>query len=137
MGWIIDKRTALGFVTAICIIIVSLLLCAFFLIRSILPENSATIWIWVSFGLAVLFGGRIASKGQGRQPCALIPALLVYVLVWLLALSCKEEIIFSSCGIGSTVALVSGALLAFISTGAKKKKGVYKRKRLTVHSVKW
>lgn len=122
MGWMINKRTGIGFGVAICTIILSFLLCALLMVRNVLPESTAAAWIWVTYGLAALFGGRISAAGQGRQLCAFLPAAFLYGLVWLLALSCKGEIQFASQGLGVTIAVFIGAVLAFATVGGKRKK---------------
>lgn len=129
MGMIIDRRTGIGFGTSICFIVLSLLLCALLLVRGALPMSAAVAWLWGSYGLAALFGGRVAAAGQGRKLCAFLPAMLLYALVWLLALSCKGEINFASLGIGTTIAVMAGALLAYMTVGGKRRKKNLQRKK--------
>ncbi len=137
MGWKVDKQTGIGLGASVCMVLLSLLFCALLLVRGALPESTVKAWLWVSYGLAALFGGRIAAAGQGRELCALLPAAFLYGLVWLLALSCKVEIQFATLGIGITVAVIIGALLAFMTANRKrKKKSHYNKKRPVARTLR-
>ncbi|MBR5571989.1 MAG: hypothetical protein IKV99_05050 [Oscillospiraceae bacterium] len=133
----VDKRTGIGFVATMCIAVLSLLLCALLMVRGILPESAAGVWLWITFGLASFIGGKLSAAGQGRQACAFLPAAFLYGLIWLLALSCKGEIRFAVHGIGITAAVVVGALLAFLTTcGKRRKKSPHGRKRPVGHALR-
>lgn len=137
MSWKVDKQTWIGFSAAVGITVFSLLLCALLMVRSILPESAAPMWLWITYGLASFLSGRIAAKGQGRQVCAFLPAAILYGSLWLLALSCKGNIQFPSHGIGITISALVGALLAFLTAGRKKKKkSRHSKKRIPVHAVR-
>ena len=121
MSLTVDKRTGIGIVAAVFMMILSLMACALLLVRRVIPTDTASIWLWISYGFATLMGGRIAAKGQGRQLCALIPAIFMYVVIWLLALGCKGGLNFSAHGIGITICVTIGAVIAFISSGRNRK----------------
>lgn len=126
----LNRRTGIGFGAAVCSMVLSLLLCALLLVRGVLPMSAATVWLWISYGLAALLGGRIAAAKQGGRLCAFFPAAFLYVLIWLLALGCKGEINFTAFGIGVTAAVIVGTLLAYMTAGSKRKKrSSYSKKR--------
>ena len=133
----VDKRTGVGFGVTVAFMMLSLMVCAFFLVRGVVPERAVNLWLWISYGLAAMLGGRIASAGKGRQVCALFPAILLYVLVWLLALSCKGNIQFFTQGTGSTIAIAIGSLFSLLTAGKpKKKKDLRRKKRPTGRTVR-
>jgi hypothetical protein len=137
MSWKMDRRTVAGFGVAVCMAVLSLLLCALLIVRGILPERTANIWLWITLGFASFLGGRLAAAGQGRQMCAFLPAAFLYGLIWLLALSCKEKIQFATQGVGITIAVATGALLALLTTREKRKKpSQHNRKHPSGHTLR-
>lgn len=120
-GILFGKRTWIGIGVTIGVLILMLLLGALLIVRGILPMGAVSPWLWVSYGLAVLIGGRVAATGQGRQLCALVPGVVLYILAWLLALCSECTIDFAANGLGITAAIAIGMLIAFMSSSRKKK----------------
>lgn len=136
-GMLFGKRTWIGFGVTVGVMLLSLLLGALLAVRGILPAGGMAPWLWVSYGLAAFIGGRVAAVGQGRQLCALVPAVLLYALAWLLALCSECVIDFSAHGVGITIAVAMGAVIAFMSCGGKKKRSRGKKgKRPAVRPVR-
>lgn len=121
-GMLFGKRTWIGFGVAIGVMVLSLLLGALLAVRGALPMEAVSPWLWVSYGLAALIGGRVAAIGQWRQLCALVPGVLLYVLAWLLALCSECSIDFSGGGLGITISVAAGIVVALMSCSRKKKR---------------
>lgn len=127
MREIMNKRTAIGVGVSVCIMVLSLLLCAFVLVRGVLPQQFAPAWLYVSYGFAALLGGRVAVK-QGSGYFALLPSLCLYLLAWILALTCKGDIQFFPLGPGITIAVLLGGVLAYLLSGKKRRRTTQRRK---------
>ena len=134
-GVLFGKRTWSGVGVALGVLIVVLLIGALLVVRGILPMDAVSLWLWFSYGLAVFVGGRIAAAGQGRGVCAIVPGATLYVLAWLLALCSDCTIEFSANGLGITVAVAIGVLLALMG-GKRRKKGTRKIRRASVKPLR-
>lgn len=127
-GILFGKRTWVGLGTAIVLLVLMLLLGALLIVRGQLPMGVASPWLWVSYGLSAFIGGRIAAAGQGRKLCAFMPGAMIYALAWLMALCSECMIDFSMNGLGITMAVVIGTIIAFVG-GKKKKRSSRNRKK--------
>ena len=121
-GTLFGKRTWIGFGCAAGLLCVLLMLGAFLAVRCILPMTVVPVWLWISYGLAALIGGRVAATGQGRELCAFLPGMLLYMVAWLLALCSECKIDFPSVGVGITIAVMAGVVIAYLSCSKKKKR---------------
>lgn len=122
VGKLFGKSTWVGFGITAVTIFCSLLLGAFLVVRGVLPYNAALFWLCAFYSLAVFLGGKIAERGQGSKTNSLIPALLLYLVIWVLALGCGNDIAFSSSGVYMTTAIFAGAIAAFVTGGGKKRR---------------
>lgn len=136
-GILFGKRTWIGFGVSVGVLLVLLLFGAFFIVRGMLPMNAASPWVWVSYGLAALISGRVAATRQDQKLCALITGGMLYGFAWLLALCCECTLDFAANGIGITIAVFAGVLIALLGN-KKKKKGSRGRKvkRTSVRTVR-
>ena len=121
VGILFGKRTWVGFSIAIGILVVMLLLGALLIVQGLLPMRAVSPWLWASYGLAAFAGGRVAARGQGRKICAFLPGTTVYALAWLLALCSECAIDFAANGLGITIAVAVGMLVAFMGGKGKRK----------------
>ena len=120
-GILFGKRTWVGLSVTVGVLLIMLLLGALLVVRGFLPMGAISPWLWVSYGLAVLIGGRIAAAGQGRKLCAFVPGAMIYVLAWLFALCSECMIDFDANGLEITIAVAIGTLIAFAGSRGKKK----------------
>ena len=134
-GVLFGKRTWWGFGVASGVLIVTLLIGALLVVRGILPMEAVSLWLWLSYGVSALSGGRVAAMGQGRDIRAVVPGTALYVLAWLLALCSDCTINFTANGLGITLAVAAGVLLALMG-GKRRKKGTRKMKRATVKPLR-
>lgn len=126
VGILFGKRTWIGLGISLAVLILALLMGALLIVRGLLPMDAASPWLWISYFLAALLGGCVAA-GQGQQLCALMPGALLYILAWLLALCSECSIDFAANGLGITIAVVVGIIMALMK-GRKKKKSSRSRK---------
>ena len=135
-GILFGKRTWIGLGVSIGVLSVSLLLGAFFIVRGLLPMNVASPWVWVSYGLATLIGGRITA-GKEKKLCALVTGAMLYGLAWLLAMCCESTVDFAANGIGITIAVFAGVIVVLLSSRHKKKGSRGRKvKRTSVRTVR-
>jgi len=116
------KQTWIGFSVATGAMILFLLLGALLFVRGIIPIHMAPLWLQGSYGLSAFAGGRIAAAGKSRRLCAIAPGTLLYAAAWLAALCSECTLDFAQHGLGITVAVAIGVILAYVGSGRKKKK---------------
>lgn len=121
LGVLFGKRTWIGFGVTVGVVVLSLLLGALLAVRGILPAGSITPWICATYAIAAFLGGCVAAMGQGRRLCGLVPAVLLYALMWLLALCSECVIDFAANGVAFTCAVLLGGIAAYMSRRGKKK----------------
>lgn len=122
VGRLFGKRTWVGFGASVGTIAILLLLGAFLVVRGLLPYKAVVVWISMCYLVAAFIGGKIAEGGKGYKTSAFMPPLLLYVIIWFLALGCGTDIAFSSEEIYMTVAVLVGTVAAFITGGGKRKR---------------
>ena len=134
VGMLFGKRTWIGFGVSVMGMITLLSLGALLVIKGVIPMNIAPLWLWISYGIAAMVGGRIA--GKSLQACAFMPAGLLYIVAWGMALCSECEISFITNGVGITVAVLAGAIIAFLTSGKKKHKKSIRGKRPVPRSIR-
>lgn len=135
IGVLFGRRTWIGFGAALILMVLWLMLGALLAVRGIVSDG-IVVWIAAGYLVSSFLGGCVAGKGQGRRLCAMVPALLLYVVVWLLALCSERVVDFASCGVWYTAAVALGAAAAWIRCGGKKKRRGKVTKRRPVRTVR-
>lgn len=134
VGMLFGKRTWIGFGVSVMGMITLLSLGALLVIKGVIPMNITPLWLWISYGIAAMVGGRIA--GKSLRVCAFMPAGLLYIVAWGMALCSECEISFIANGAGITVAVAAGAIIAFLTSGKKKHKKSIRGKRPVPRSIR-
>lgn len=137
MKTLFGKRTWIGLGASVCLMTILLLLGALLTVRGIYPQDRMLLWICGAYVLSALIGGLLASAGKVPPICGLLPALLLYLLVWVLSLSCSGEIDFAAGGIPITAAILSGGGVSLLLRSRKGKgRGKKQKRRAAIHAVR-
>lgn len=135
VGDLFGKRTWIGYGVSLGVLLLMLLLGSLLTVREVLPMNFVSPWLWISYGTAALLGGYIAAAGKGRHMCAIVPGTMLYVTAWLFALCSECPITFAANGLGITVAVCMGMILALICRKGKKRSRSRKVKRPSARRI--
>lgn len=130
VGKLFGKRTWLCLVLTAVILLFWIMVGALLIIKAVLPLESAGWWITVGCVLAIVFSGCIAGKGSGLPALPLVVAALLYLMLWLAALSTSQPVDFRPHGAQITAAVFGGGFLSCLlyRGGRRKKRGKRRRK---------
>ena len=135
VGDLFGKRAWIGYGVSLCVLLLMILLGSLLTVREVFPMNFMPPWLWISYGAAALLGGYIAAAGKGRHMCAIVPGTMLYVTAWLFALCSECPITFAANGLGITVAVCMGMILALICRKGKKRSRSRKMKRPSARRI--
>lgn len=114
------KRTWLGLLLAVAVLLLCIMVGALLIVRGTLPPAAQTPWVCGSCVVAALLGGLAAGKRSGSR---LIVAALLLGLMWIAALGSGAPITFGSGGLWITGCVLGGGLLACLLRGGRRKRG--------------
>lgn len=118
-----SKKLWIGLGVAALVVLVTCALGALGVVKGILPQKSEMGWICGSYVVSGLIGTWIAAKGEkGTLLRALIFALLMLVIIWVISLTCSNGVRLTDGGWKLASAAVAGCLAAGIMTGGRKSK---------------
>jgi len=124
MSWktLFGKATWVGLALAVAVLLLGILAGSLLVVRRIIPAEGMALWTAGSCCLAAAVGGCIAGKG-GRGLQAFLVAILLYVAMWLVALSISEPLDFSANGPKMTCAVIGGGFIScLLCRGGKRKR---------------
>ena len=125
LGKLLGKQTWLGLGAAVGLLLLSVMLGALLIVKGMLPASAATMWCCGCCVLSAMTGGCAAGKGRGEPLLALMTTLLLYGVMWIVALASSEPITFSEKGLWITGCVWGGGLMACaLCRGKKRKKRV-------------
>lgn len=120
MGHIWDRRTWIGLLAALLLLLVLFAAVAFLVGKEWLSETAIPTAVCISYSLAAVLGGSIAARGKGNRLLrSMTVCALLYAVIWIAALSSGGAIRFGATGVWITAALVGGALLAALIAPVK------------------
>lgn len=124
-GKLFGKGTWIGLGVAVTALLLWVMLGALLLTGGVLPSSVQELWLLAGCLLALLVGGTMAVKRGGERLSALMVALLLYVLLWVVALASNAPLDFQSRGLKITACVLCGGLLPALprKRGRQKKRG--------------
>ena len=122
LGKLLGKRTWLGFGVAAALLLFGIMLGALLIVKGTLPPTMMAGWVYGACALAALLGGCTAGKGSGEPLLPVMVALLLYGVMWIVALASSEPITFSEKGLWITGCVWGGGLMACALCRGKKRK---------------
>lgn len=123
MGIILDRRLWIGLAAAIVTVIAGFALTALLMGREWLAESHVLPAVCLTYGLAALLGGGIVIGGRDRRlPRTLLLCGILYVTVWIVALSSSQAIHFMPDGLWITAAILCGGIASALVMPAKGKR---------------
>lgn len=128
LGAVLGKRTWLGVAVAAAALLMWVMAGALLVTKRMLPVGMVDGWLYGGCVMAALLAGCAAGKGRGgRLLLPLVTAVLLYAVLWVVALSSSQPLDFSGRGLWITAAMLGGGLLSCLLLGGKKKKKRGKR----------
>ena len=127
LGEYLGKRTWLGLAGAAVLLMLWVMAGALLMTKGTLPLEAADGWLYGGCAMATLLAGLIAGKGRGDRLQPLIISLLLYAVLWIVALASSQPLQFASRGLWITAAIFGGGLLASLLQGGRKRKKRGKR----------
>ena len=102
-------------------LLVCIMLGALLIVKGVLPPSMQPVWVYASCALAAFTGSLVSRKGNSGS--ALATTLLLYGLLWIVALASSSPLDFGAHGLWITGAVLCGGLLAgIIRKGSSRKK---------------
>ena len=127
LGAVLGKRTWLGVALASAALLLWVMAGALLVTKCMLPVGMVDGWLYGGCVMAALLAGFVAGKGRGGRLLPLVTAVLLYAVLWVVALSSSQPLDFSGRGLWITAAMLGGGLLSSLLLGGKKKKKRGKR----------
>lgn len=124
LGAVLGKRTWLGVAMASAALLLWVMAGALLVTKRMLPVGMVDGWLYGGCVMAALLAGFVAGKGKLLP---LVTAVLLYAVLWVVALSSSQPLDFSGRGLWVTAAMLGGGLLSSLLLGGKKKKKRGKR----------
>lgn len=106
------KGTWLGLAAEVALLLAWVAVGALLVTGGALPVTLREHWLLAGCLLSSLLGGMLAVRGGGERLCGLLPALLLYGLLWVTALASSAPLDFRACGWKITACVLGGGLLA-------------------------
>lgn len=106
------KRTWLGLAAELAMLLAWVAVGAQLVTGGVLPVTLREPWLLAGCLLSSLLGGALAVRGGGERLCGLLPALLLYGLLWVAALASSAPLDFQARGLKLTACILGGGLLA-------------------------
>lgn len=106
------KRTWLGLAAELALLLAWVAVGALLVTGGVLPVTLREPWMLAGCLLSSLLGGALAVRGGGERLCGLLPALLLYGLLWVAALASSAPLDFQARGLKLTACILGGGLLA-------------------------
>lgn len=130
LGKVLGMRTWIGLASSVILLLLCIMLGALLIVKGVLPPTMQPMWVYASCALAAFTGGLVSRKGKEDRGTALVTTLLLYGLLWIVALASSKPLAFDAHGLWITGTVLGGGLLAGI---IGKGKG---RKKRTKHMTK-
>lgn len=130
LGTMFGVRTWIGLAVSVILLLLCVMAGALLLVQGMLPASMQPAWVYASCALAAFIGGLTSQKGEDSRSTAFLTALLLYALLWIIALASSVPLAFGLHGSWITGTILGGGLLA---SAIGKKKG---RKKRGKHSVR-
>lgn len=121
-GKLFGKRTWLGFTAGTVLLLLWIMVGALLVTGGILPITLREQWLLAGCLLSSLLGGAVAVQGGGERLRAVIPGLLLYALLWIIALASSAPLDFQARGLKITVCILCGGVIAVLFSGRGKRK---------------
>ena len=134
LSTVLGKQTWIGLATSVIMLLVCIMLGALLIVKGVLPPSMQPVWVYASCALAAFVGSLVSRKGKGTGGSALAATLLLYGLLWIVALASSKPLDFGAHGLWITGAVLGGGLLAgIIRKGSSRKK---RTKHMTKNAAK-
>lgn len=116
-----SKRLWIGLGAAALALLVMCALGALLVVKGILRQESQMGWICAGYVVSGLLGTWVAARGEkGTLLRAVILALLMVLVAWVVSLTCSNGLNFAEGGWKLLLAILAGCLAAGIMTGGGK-----------------
>ena len=123
LSTVLGKRTWIGLASSVIMLLVCIMLGALLIVKGMMPPSMQSVWVYASCALAAFTGSMVSRKGKGNGGSAPATTLLLYGLLWIVALASSRPLTFGTHGLWITGAVLSGGLLAgIIRKGSSRKK---------------
>ena len=124
LSTVLGKQTWIGLATSVIMLLVCIMLGALLIVKGVLSPSMQPVWVYASCALAAFVGSLVSRKGKGTTGgSALAATLLLYGLLWIVALASSKPLDFGAHGLWITGAVLGGGLLAgIIRKGSSRKK---------------
>ena len=123
LSTVLEKGTWIGLASSVIMLLVCIMLGALLIVKGVLPPSMQSVWVYASCALAAFTGSMVSRKGKGNGGSALATTLLLYGLLWIMALASSKPLTFGTHGLWITAAVLGGGLLAgIIRKGSSRKK---------------
>lgn len=111
---LLGKRTWMGLAAEVALLLVWVAVGAALVTGGVLPVTLREPWLLAGCLLSSLLGGALAVRGGGERLCGMLPALLLYALLWIAALASSAPLDFQARGLKLTACLLCGGLFAIL-----------------------
>lgn len=123
LSTVLGKGTWIGLASSVIMLLVCIVLGALLIVKGVLPPSMQSVCVYASCALAAFTGSMVSRKGKGNGGSALATTLLLYGLLWIMALASSKPLTFGTHGLWITGAVLGGGLLAgIIRKGSSRKK---------------
>ena len=115
LSTVLGKGTWIGLASSVIMLLVCIMLGALLIVKGVLPPSMQSVWVYASCALSAFTGSMVSRKGKGNGDSALATTLLLYGLLWIMALASSKPLTFGTHGLWITGAVLGGGLLAGIT----------------------
>ncbi len=122
LGVVLGKRTWIAVAMAVVLLLLWTALGGLLVTKGVLPLTMVDGWLYGGCGLTAFAAGFYAGKGKGGRLASLAAVVLLYGILWGVALACSQPLSFQPRGLGITLAMLGGGMLSYVLRSGRRKK---------------
>lgn len=122
LGVVLGKRTWIAVAMAVVLLLLWTALGGLLVTKGVLPLTMVDGWLYGGCGLTASATGFYAGKGKGGRLASLAAVVLLYGILWGVALACSQPLSFQPRGLGITLAMLGGGMLSYVLRSGRRKK---------------